>query len=69
MRGVLAMAVAGEGSHFYRERAKEMRALADASQTEATRAAYLRLEASWLRLAEESEKVEKISDSEGDSPT
>jgi len=29
----------------------------------------LRLEASWLRLAEESEKIEKIGDSEGDSPT
>ena len=63
------MAEAREGPHFYRERAKEMRALADTAQTESTRAAYLRLEASWLRLAEESEKIEKISDSEGDSPT
>jgi hypothetical protein len=46
-----------------------MRALADTAQTEAARAAYLRLEASWLRLAEESEKIEKTGDSEGDSPT
>ena len=41
---------------YYRTKAAHMRRLANQAQTEAARATYLLLEASWLRLAETSEK-------------
>jgi hypothetical protein len=44
------------GAAFYRDRAAEMRKLADEAQTEALGKSFLQLEASWLRLAEEAEK-------------
>lgn len=47
------------GAAFYRDRAAEMRKLADDAQTEALRKSFLQLEASWLRLAEEAEKASK----------
>ena len=41
---------------IYQTRANEMRRLADKAQTESQRLAFLRLEASWLRLADQAEK-------------
>jgi len=42
---------------YYRARAAEMQALAQGAQTEALRKSFLRLEASWTRLAEQAEKA------------
>ena len=42
---------------YYRARAAEMQALAQGAQTEALRKSFLRLEASWTRLAEQAEKT------------
>jgi hypothetical protein len=44
------------GAAFYRARAAEMRAMADAAHVEAIRDTFLLLEASWKRLAESAEK-------------
>jgi hypothetical protein len=49
----------------YRARAAEMRQMADAAQSQELRASFLRLEASWLRLAE---AVEKAEDAEEPPP-
>lgn len=45
------------GADFYRDRAAEMRKLADDAQTEASRKSFLLLEGNWLRLAEQAEKA------------
>ena len=45
------------GPAFYRARAQEMREMADKAQSESIRATYLRLEISWLRLADAAEKT------------
>jgi hypothetical protein len=42
---------------IYQTRAEEMRRLADKAQTESQRLAFLRLEASWRRLADQAEKA------------
>ena len=41
---------------YYRSKASHMRRLANQAQNETARGTYLLLEASWLRLAESSEK-------------
>jgi hypothetical protein len=44
------------GPSFYRARAQDMREMAEKAHSESIRATYLRLEISWLRLAEAAEK-------------
>jgi hypothetical protein len=51
------------GPSFYRARAREMRELAEKAQSETIRATYLRLEISWLRLADAADKA-RDSDSQ-----
>lgn len=46
----------GLSAPFYRTRAEQMRRLAEKAQTESQRLTFLRLEASWLRLADQAEK-------------
>jgi hypothetical protein len=41
---------------YYRARAEEMRRMAEKAQSESQRLTFLRLEASWLRLADQAEK-------------
>jgi hypothetical protein len=53
----------GEGrASSYRERAAEMRRMAEYAQSEELRASFLRLEASWLRLAEAVDKADEAED-------
>ena len=52
------MGLGEERAISYRARAAEMRQMADTAQSEELRASFLRLEASWLRLAEAAEKSE-----------
>ena len=51
-----------EGAAFYRVRAGQMRKLAENAKTAALKATFLRLEASWLRLAETA--AESLSESD-----
>jgi hypothetical protein len=46
----------------YRARAAEMRQMADCAQSAELRDSFLRLEASWLRLAEAVEKADEAED-------
>jgi hypothetical protein len=41
---------------YYRARAEEMRQMAEKAQSESQRLTFVRLEASWLRLADQAEK-------------
>jgi hypothetical protein len=43
---------------YYRARAEEMRRLAEKAQSDSQRLTFVRLEASWLRLADQAEKPE-----------
>ena len=45
------------GPSFYRARAQEMREMAEKAHNESIRATYLRLEISWLRLADAADKA------------
>jgi hypothetical protein len=53
------MGLGEERASSYRARAAEMRQMAEFAQSEDLRASFLRLEASWLRLAEAVEKAEE----------
>jgi hypothetical protein len=50
---------------YYRARAEEMRRMAEHAQSESQRLTFLRLEASWLRLADQAEKP-PAEDGDGD---
>jgi hypothetical protein len=50
---------------YYRARAEEMRRMAEKAQSESQRLTFLRLEASWLRLADQAEKP-AAEDGDGD---
>lgn len=53
----------GEGrASSYRARAAEMRRMAEFAQSDELRASFLRLEASWLRLAEAVDKAEEAEE-------
>ena len=66
--GMVGMENVKRGAAYYRARAEEMRALIDSAQTEALKISFLRLEASWLKLAEAAEKTE-AAESEDDEPS
>ena len=51
------MSASGADPGYYRTKAAYMRRLAEQAQPGASRVTYLLLEASWLRLAETSEKI------------
>jgi len=51
------MSESGADPGYYRTKAAYMRRLADQAQPGVNRVTYLLLEASWLRLAETSEKI------------
>ena len=53
------MGLGEERASSYRARAAEMRQMAEFAQSEELRASFLRLEASWLRLAEAVEKADE----------
>ena len=50
------MGLGEERAISYRARAAEMQQMAESAQSEELKASFLRLEASWLRLAEAAEK-------------
>ena len=50
----------------YKARAQEMRKMAERAQTESQRLAFLRLEASWRRLADQAEKAVQGEDENGE---
>jgi hypothetical protein len=52
------MGLGEERASSYRARAAEMRQMAEFAQSDELKASFLRLEASWLRLAEAVEKAE-----------
>jgi hypothetical protein len=56
-RWIIAMSESGADPGYYRSKAAYMRRLADQAQPGVSRVTYLLLEASWLRLAETSEKI------------
>jgi hypothetical protein len=56
------MGLGEERASSYRARAAEMRHMAEFAQSEELKASFLRLEASWLRLAEAVEKAEETED-------
>lgn len=53
------MGLGEERASSYRMRAAEMRRMAEFAQSDELKASFLRLEASWLRLAEAVEKAEQ----------
>jgi hypothetical protein len=53
------MGLGGERAFSYRLKAAEMRQMAEFAQSDELKASFLRLEASWLRLAEAVEKAEE----------
>jgi hypothetical protein len=56
------MGLGEERASSYRARAAEMRQMAEAAQSEELRASFLRLEASWLRLAEAANKADEAEE-------
>ena len=50
--------MAAFNASYYRARAEEMRRLAEKAQSDSQRLTFVRLEASWLRLADQAEKPE-----------
>ena len=59
------MGLGEERASSYRAKAAEMRQMAEFAQSDELRASFLRLEASWLRLAE---AVEKAGDGQAAMP-
>jgi hypothetical protein len=56
------MGLGEERASSYRARAAEMRQMAETAQSEELRASFLRLEASWLRLAEAVDKADEAEE-------
>jgi hypothetical protein len=56
------MSQSGADPGYYRTKAAYMRRLAEQAQPGTSRVTYLLLEASWLRLAETSEKIRDPND-------